>query len=584
MGTARGPRSLAQEAPMITSSLLGAVAALVMYAVSVSPTLMARSWWWHASASGVLMAVGYVIGLVVEQVGAWIIDRIGLHVTADRWAVTWGAWIAAGVFLLWFARAVVLSYRDTRQAAALVEMPPESVPAYLLGVVGAVVISYLLLGLLGAVLWVLRRLVGLFAQWMPALVAWIAAGVVVAVLVFVLTSRVLIGGILSYFSRHARTMDRRTARGIYQPQQAERSGSPKSLASWTSVGGQGRVFLGRGPRRHDLEAVTGRPALDPIRAYAGMTSTPDGMETRARLVVDELRRTGAFDRAVIVVATSTGSGWVDEWQVQPVEYLTGGNCATASMQYSYVPSSINFLTDLDTSVDASRTLFTAVRRAIDDLPDGRPRPALYICGESLGAYASQEIFENLDDVVSQVSGALWVGPPSFSTLHRELTRARHRGSPEVAPVVDNGRHVRFANVPENLRSDVYGRELGPWGFPRVVYAQHPSDPVVWWDTAMIWNQPDWLREKAGHDVSPRMEYTRGATFIQVLADLPVAGTAPAGHGHTYHEELIPLWESLLGLHDPIRPVDLPAGHWIDADMRQRVAQAISANIALSDRQ
>ena len=82
-------------------------------------------------------------------------------------------------------------------------------------------------------------------------------------------------------------------------------------------------------------------------------------------------------------------------------------------------------------------------------------------------------------------------------MHEALTAARHTGSPEVAPVVNNGRRVRFVNEPSDLRTDLYGRELGPWGFPRIVYAQHPSDPVVWWNNKLIWTQPDWLRERAG---------------------------------------------------------------------------------------
>jgi len=565
-------------------SSLGVVLALVMYAVSVSPSLMPRSWWWHAAASGVLMAVGYALGLIVEKVGGWILAWIDLSVTTAPWARQWGARAIAAVFLVWWVRSVILSARDTGRAAALVEMPAESPRGYLLGVLGAFAIAFLLLGLLSGVVWILRGLVDLFLRWLPGPLAWLLAGALVAALVVLLTSRVLVGGTLSFFSRHALKMDRRTARGIYQPTQPERSGSPDAQSSWESVGGQGRVFLGRGPRRADIEAVTGRPALEPIRAYAGMPHGGQTLADRADLVVEELRRTGAFDRSVLLVTTSTGSGWVDEWQVQPLEYLTGGDCATASMQYSYVPSSINVLTGLEPSMEASRLLFDKIRQALDELPDDHPRPAMYVSGESLGAYASQNVFTDLEDVLTRVCGALWVGTPSFTELHRELTVARHRGSPEVAPVVDNGRFVRFANLPENLRQDVYGRELGPWEFPRIVYAQHPSDPVVWGSTDMVWHQPDWMREKAGHDVSRRIEYTRVASFIQVLADLPVAGTAPGGHGHTYHEELVPLWEGVLGLHDPARPSALPSGQWVDADMRTRIGQAVSANIALSDRQ
>lgn len=568
---------------MLPTSLLGLIVALVMYAVSVSPSLLPRSWWWHAAVSGVLMSVGYILGVVLETAGSWVMYWTGLSVHASEGAESWFRRVLVALFLLWFLRAVVMSFLASRRAAGLVEMRAETLRGYVLGVVGSLVLAYVLLGLVGALAWVGQGVVNLLVRWVPGPVAWLIAVASVGLLVFVLTSRVLLHGAIRFFSRHAWTMNTRTARGIYQPHEPERSGSPDSLSSWESVGGQGRVFLGRGPRRSDIEAVTGRPALEPIRVYAGMPQDPHDLASRAAVVVEELRRTGAFERAVIVVSTATGSGWVDEWQVQPVEYLTGGDCATASMQYSYVPSSINFLTGLDVSVEASRQLFHAVRRALDALPEDH-RPALYVSGESLGAFASQEVFEDLDDVLAEVSGALWVGTPSFTPLHRELTRARHRGSPEVAPVYDNARHVRFVNVPDDLRADVYGRELGQWGHPRVVYAQHPSDPVVWcwWD--MFWNRPDWLREKAGRDVSPDMEFTRVATFIQVLADLPVAGTAPGGHGHTYHEELVPLWEGILGLPEGGRTAGLPEGSWVDEDVRTRIGQAISANIAMSDRQ
>ena len=158
--------------------------------------------------------------------------------------------------------------------------------------------------------------------------------------------------------------------------------------------------------------------------------------------------------------------------------------------------------------------------------DEADRPALFVCGESLGAFASQSVFSSVEDALTQVDGALWVGTPAFTPMHKALTAARHKGSPEVAPVVHNARRVRFVNEPSDLRTDLYGRELGPWGFPRIVYAQHPSDPVVWWNNKLIWTQPDWLRERAGRDVSRDVEFTRFVTYIQVLADLPVAGHCP----------------------------------------------------------
>ena len=570
-------------------SFLGVIAALAMYAVSVSPSLMARSWAWHAVASGILVACGYVAGVVVQNVAQLVIRLTGLTISASE-PVELGFRIGIGaLFALWWIYAVIQSYRRARKAAALVNMPGETFGEYLLGTAGAVVVSWMLLRIVGALNGLCWMLIASLDAHMPRPAAIVVSMVILFAIMFFLTSKVILRGGIGFFRRKAEQLNMRTARGIYQPVVPERSASPASSVTWESVGGQGRVFLGRGPSRLDIAQVCGGEAMEPIRVYSGMPTGGAGIEQAAATVVAELHRTGAFDRAVILIAASTGSGWVDEWQVQPLEFLTRGNCATASLQYSYVPSALNWLTGLEPAQEASAALFAAVRAELD-LMDEADRPALFVCGESLGAFASQSVFESFEDVLARVDGALWVGTPSFTPMHAALTAARHKGSPEVAPVVNNGRRVRFVNEPSDLRTDLYGRELGPWGFPRVVYAQHPSDPVVWWTNKLIWTQPDWLRERAGRDVSLNVEFTRFATYIQVLADLPVAGTAPGGHGHTYHEELIPLWRGILGfdrLFDeaPVHPrLAALDGGWVDDAMLERIGIVVRANLELSDRQ
>lgn len=567
-------------------SLIGVVGALVMYGVSVSPSLLARSWQWHAVASGVLSAVGYIVGLTVQRFYALVVPRLGVEITAPQSvSIAFRAVLLLG-FFLWFLRWLLQSYRERKRANHLVGMRGETLGEYLLGTFCAFILMLVLLGIAWGLQWIGRAIVIVLSQWMHMVFALALSLLILVVIVYALTSQVLLKLGINFFTRHARKMNNRTAKGIVQPQVPERSGSPQSRSSWRAVGGQGRVFLGRGPSCTDIEAVTGCSAMEPIRVYAGMPEEGQSLQSAADLVVEELHRTGAFDRAVILIATSTGSGWVDEWQVQPLEYLTRGNCATASMQYSFVPSSINFLTDLDVSEEAAVILFETIRRAVDEIQEDR-RPALFVCGESLGAYASQHVFSGIVDVLSRTDGALWVGTPAFTPMHAELTAIRHRGSPEVAPVVANGRHVRFVNVPENLWADVYGRELGDWNYPRVVYAQHPSDPVVWWNSELVWHKPDWISEKVDGDVSPHMQYTRGATYIQVLVDMPVAGTAPGGHGHTYHEELIPLWEAILGLREDEKNAGSHFGldsQWIQDDTHEKIGRAIRDNLSRSERQ
>lgn len=570
-------------------SFLGVIAALAMYAVSVAPSLMARSWAWHAVASGVLVACGYVAGVVVQNVGARVIRVTGLTIRASE-PVELGFRIGiATLFAAWWLYAVIQSYRRARVAARLVNMPGEKLGEYVLGTLGAVAVAWCLISLVAALVGVGHAIIAMLAVYMPRPVAVLAGVAILCVVMFFLTSNVILRGGIGFFRHHAEQMNMRTARGIYPPVVPERSASPDSPVTWESVGGQGRVFLGRGPSRLDIAQVSGGEAKEPIRVYAGMPTAGAGIEQAASTVVEELRRTGAFDRAVVLLAASTGSGWVDEWQVQPLEFLTRGDCATASLQYSYVPSALNWLTGLEPAQEASAALFRAVRTELDAMDEAR-RPALFVCGESLGAFASQSVFASACEALEQVDGALWVGTPAFTPMHAALTAARHRGSPEVAPVVDNARRVRFVNEPSDLRTDLYGRELGAWGFPRLVYAQHPSDPVVWWNNKLIWTQPDWLRERAGRDVSRDVEFTRFVTFIQVLADLPVAGTAPGGHGHTYHEELIPLWRAILGFdrlagEEPTHPrLASLDGSWVDEAMMERIGIVVRANLELSDRQ
>ena len=570
-------------------SFLGVIAALAMYAVSVAPSLMARSWAWHAVASGVLVSCGYVAGVVIQNVGARVIAMTGLTIRASEPVEIGFRACVAALFAIWWLYAVIQSYRRARVAARLVNMPGETFGEYLLGTAGTTVIAWCLIAIVAAMNRVGRMLIGALGGYMPHPAAVVVGVAILAAIVFFLTSNVILRGGIGFFRHRAEQMNMRTARGIFKPFVPERSASPASPVTWESVGGQGRVFLGRGPSRLDIAQVCGGEAMEPIRVYSGMPTGGAGIEQAAATVVAELRRTGAFDRAVILIAASTGSGWVDEWQVQPLEFLTRGNCATASLQYSYVPSALNWLTGLEPAQEASAALFRAVRAELDTM-DEADRPALFVCGESLGAFASQSVFSSVEDALSQVDGALWVGTPAFTPMHAELTSARHRGSPEVAPVVYNGRRVRFVNEPSDLRTDLYGRELGPWGFPRFVYAQHASDPVVWWNRKLLWTQPDWLRERAGRDVSPFVEFTRFVTFIQVLADLPVAGTAPGGHGHTYNEELIPLWRAILGFdllfdEEPTHPrlagLD---GAWVDEEMVERIGIVVRANLELSDRQ
>ena len=99
------------------------------------------------------------------------------------------------------------------------------------------------------------------------------------------------------------------------------------------------------------------------------------MEERAELAVEDLERAGGFDRANLLVATTTGSGWLDAGAIDSFEYLTGGDSAIVAMQYSYLPSWISFLVDQEKAREAGASCSTPCTTA----GPGCPRPSVRGC-------------------------------------------------------------------------------------------------------------------------------------------------------------------------------------------------------------
>ena len=157
------------------------------------------------------------------------------------------------------------------------------------------------------------------------------------------------------------------------------------------------------------------------------------MEERAKLAVDDLERAGGFDRANLLVATTTGSGWLAPWAVDSFEYLTGGDSAIVGMQYSYLPSWLSFLVDQKRAREAGRELFDAVYDRWSRLPT-RERPRLFVFGLSLGSFGGETAFSGEYDLRNRTARALFARPPNFNLLYREFTDHRDPGSREVEPI------------------------------------------------------------------------------------------------------------------------------------------------------
>jgi uncharacterized membrane protein len=304
------------------------------------------------------------------------------------------------------------------------------------------------------------------------------------------------------------------------------------------LGKQGRSFVGRGPTQAQIGAFDGTQAKEPIRVYAGLDSAPSD-QARADLAVKELDRTGAWSRAVLVVATPTGTGWLEPQSVDSLEYEYNGDTAIVSMQYSYLPSWISQLVDKTRATESGKTLSTAVWDRWSQLP-AATRPRLIAYGLSLGSYGGQAAFGSVTDVKATTDGALFLGTPNDTALWSDITAHRDAASPDWQPIYGDGATVRFAASTSDL-----GRPATTWTEPRMLYLQHASDPVVWWSPKLFLHEPDWLKEPRGPDVSPSMRWFPVVTFAQVSVDQFVGTLPPNGHGHNYGNMIVAAWAAVL---------------------------------------
>ena len=248
-------------------------------------------------------------------------------------------------------------------------------------------------------------------------------------------------------------------------------------------------------------------------------------------------------RRLLVIVPTTGTGWVDPIAARAIESMYNGDTAQVAMQYSYLPSWVSFLADREKSAQAGAAMVEAIARRWRQQPP-QQRPALALYGESLGSLAGQSAFGYLPDVEDTgFSSVLWVGPPNESRLWKAITERRDPGTPEIQPRYDNGRIVRFAQ--SQGPAEIAAVAAPPWRGTRVLFLQHPSDPVVWLSPDLLVRRPDWLREPPGFDRSPAMTWYPIITFWQVAADMAgnvtnSAGT-PAGHGHNYGDRQLDGW-------------------------------------------
>ncbi|MGW4098765.1 alpha/beta hydrolase [Mycobacterium sp. NPDC004974] len=528
---------------LVRLDFVGIAVGALFFCLSLTPSLLPRDWLFAGLIGGINAAIGYGIGVLLGK-------------ALYRFVLRNRAWWPPSKRTLYWLKALVVAGAATagvlmlipaaawqRQVSALMGMEGPATLGYLRTLIIAVAVGAALI----ATARLLRDIVRLLARWfirrwhLHREVAQFIGTAIVVVLVVTLVNGVLYRGFLAGASRVFQPQNSTTREGISRPVEPERSGSPDSFAPWDSLGFQGRNFVATGPRAAELEKVNGAPAREPIRVYAGL-HTAETEDQRIAVLLSELERTHAFDRKLLVIVPTTGTGWVNPVAARALELMYNGDTAMVGMQYSYLPSWISFMGDREKSMKTGRLMIDAIQARWAQLPpDHRPQLVLY--GESLGSMGGQGAFSWLPDISRMgFSSVLWVGPPNASPLWRGLTARRDPGTPQARPSYDNGRTVRFS---EAANAAEIAEDTGaPWEGTRVLFLQHPSDPIIWWSTDLLFSEPDWLVEPPGTDRTASMRWYPIITFWQVAADITNASSVPAGHGHNYGESVLDGWAAV----------------------------------------
>jgi len=514
--------------------------AIVLFWGAIHPTLMPRNPTVQGIINAVAIGLGLAVGTLVASVAAEVARRRHRRLPTPLGDLSGPVRLAAAAVVGVVGSVLWVVWQ--REQAGLLNAEPLTAGAVVPMLVVTALVTLVLIVIGRLVAGAIRRLNRMIARHVPV---WVAIGitvVVVTVVGVVVTRDVVLSRIMDSVNTAYGTVDTETEPGVEPPTSTLRSGGPESLVAWDDLGEQGRTFVGTGPTRGELEAFAGPGATvaDPVRVYVGLRAA-DTPEEQAALAVAELERTGGFDRDVLVVVTVTGTGWINPVASAGIEYLWDGNTAMVATQYSFLPSWISFLVDLDTAAAAARSLLDAVVDRWSELPEDN-RPRLVVFGESLGSFGSESGFApdgqrpTPADVTVTVDAALWVGPTFNNPIWNQVLNSRIPGAPVWQPTQPDRSPVRILGVPD---------EAPPLpntdGESRVVYLTHPSDPVTWATFSSLWWRPPWMHRPTGYDVPNTLRWMPGVTFVQNVFDLMAGFSAPPGHGHDYTPNIADGW-------------------------------------------
>lgn len=338
-------------------------------------------------------------------------------------------------------------------------------------------------------------------------------------------------GFKRVLSKIAASNSRTETRYAQPPTAATVSGGPESVVDFDELGLQGRRFVSEASSGAKIDSVLGETgALDAVRVFVGVDSA-DTVEERVALAIEDLRRTGGFDRSLLMIGSPAGTGYFNYIPVEAVEYLTRGDVASVAVQYGALPSMLS-MPSVPLAIEQHAALLRAVRAELSKrAPSDRPRVVLY--GESLGAQTSQGAFiGGGTDILNElgIDRALWAGTPYAARWRRELLAGGSTIDPSVFgtfPSIDD-----YRALPDDVRSGI-----------RFFFLNHDEDPVTHFGLDIAYRRPDWLGTPTNRlpTISKTQRWVPAVTFFQTAIDTKNAATVVPGEfkalGHDYRADL-----------------------------------------------
>lgn len=519
---------------MLSLSAIGLSLGLLFFAASLMPSLIPRTVVVQGVLGGLMIATGYLIATTL----IWIIRSLeipppssGVQLALNLMALATGG--GALILLLVFN----LDYQNDLRALMTMEPLEDSHSATMVGIAAALFLGLLVVARL--IKWATAAFRARLLKWFPRRLAVTVSLVLVALLSWNIANGLILRGALATADRGLQELDAFIDPDLPTPTNALRSGGEASLVSWRTLGARGRQFAAGGLSEADIsEFHGGAPAMTPIRIYAGLNSAED-VEARADLVLQEMLRTGAFERDILIVASPTGTGWIDPEAVDPLEVMHRGDTAIVGMQYSYLSSPLSLIFEPDRAPESARALAQLVHDHWAQMPP-EARPRLYLHGLSLGSYSSEQALTPLRAISDPIDGALWSGPTFNNFIWKSMTRDRNPDSPYWSPRIEGGDVVRFTTQKNTL--DDAER---PWARTRAIYLQYPSDAITFFEPESAFRPPEWMNGPRAPDVSKDLTWYPIITMFQLAMDMATATNVPKGFGHLYAaEHYIDAWEAL----------------------------------------